>query len=216
MRTRRPASAASSGRRARRCDAHQPMQPDRLRRHRRITLIGDRLAVDERKGAQRRDRLVQPVVRELRGQRLAELFARLGEQKQRDRFGREQRGIDDQRLGGGMQLGGFVDGEGERLRDRQAAMIVCGRVFGRVEQPRGRGLEPLAIVGKRDAEALAIGRRLLMREGQAAQRFRERLGLRPLLVASRAGDEVVRPDLLGPDADFHGGGDPAPGVERSK
>jgi hypothetical protein len=67
------------------------MQPDRLGCYRRIALIGDRFAVDEGEGAQRRDRLVQPVVRELRGQRLAELFASLGKQEQRDRLGREQR-----------------------------------------------------------------------------------------------------------------------------
>ena len=194
----------------RRDRAHQPMQPDRLGRDRRVALVGDRLAVDEREGAQRRDRLVEPVARELRRQRLAEFLARLGEQEQRDRLGREQRRIDDQRLGGGMQLGGFVDGEGERLRDRQAAVIFGGRVFGRVEQPRGRGLEPLAIFGERDAEPLAIGRRLLMRERQAAQRLRQRLGLGALLVASRAGDEVVRADLLRPDADFDQRGDSAP------
>jgi hypothetical protein len=140
------------------------VQPDSIRRHQRIALVGDSLAVDEREGAQRRHRLVQSVVRDLRRQRLAECFARLGEQEQRDRFRREQCCIGDQRFGGGMQLGGFVDGEGERLRDRQSAMIACGRVFRCVEQPPGRGIEPLAIVGQRDAEPLAIGRRLLMRE----------------------------------------------------
>jgi hypothetical protein len=60
-----------------------------------------RLAVDQREGAQRSHGLVEPVTRE----RLAEFFARLGKQKQWDRLRRQQRGVDDQWLGGGVQLG---------------------------------------------------------------------------------------------------------------
>ena len=50
-------------------------------------------------------------------------------------------------------------------------MVFRGRVFVRIEQPRGRGLEPLAIFGKRDAEALAIGGRLFVSERQPAERL---------------------------------------------
>src|ERR1700722_11050694 len=65
-------------------DAHQPMQLNRLRRDGWIALVGDCLSVDEREGAQRRDSFVEPFVGELRRQRLAELLACVGEQKQRD------------------------------------------------------------------------------------------------------------------------------------
>ena len=81
------------------------MQTDRLGHDRRVALIGNRLAIDERERPQRGNRLIQPVAREQRRQRLAELLPRLGEQEQRDRLGREQRSVDDQRLGGGMELG---------------------------------------------------------------------------------------------------------------
>ena len=116
------------------------MQPDRLCRYRRIALIGDRFAIDEREGPQGRDRLVEPVVRKLRRQRLAELLPPFGEQEKRNRFGRKQRSVDDQRLGGGMQLGSFVDGEGERLRDRQAVVI-----FGRGVSFAHRAAAPASV-----------------------------------------------------------------------
>ncbi len=60
---------------SRRRDPHQSMQPDCFRCYRRITLIGDRLAVDQREGSQRCDRLVEPVAREVGGQWLPEPFA---------------------------------------------------------------------------------------------------------------------------------------------
>ena len=41
------------------------MQPDRLRHYRRITLVDDRLTLDEREVAQRRDRFVKAVAGEL-------------------------------------------------------------------------------------------------------------------------------------------------------
>jgi hypothetical protein len=63
------------------------------------------LTVDERESTQRRHGLVEAVVREHRGQRLAELFTPFLEQEQWDRLRRQQRGIEDQRLGGGVELG---------------------------------------------------------------------------------------------------------------
>ena len=104
------------------------MQADAVGRDRRIALVRDCLAIDQREGAQRRHRLVEAVVGERRRERLAEFFARLGEQEQRDRLGRQQRGVDDQRLGGGMQLRRLLDGEREGLRHRQPVVILGRRV----------------------------------------------------------------------------------------
>ena len=86
------------------------------------------------KARRRRDRFVESVAREIGRQRLAEFLPRLGKQKQRDRLGREQRRIRDQRLGGGIELGGFVDGEREGLRDSELVVIVEWRVLFGVEQ----------------------------------------------------------------------------------
>jgi len=112
---------------------HQLMQPNRLRRYRRVALVSNCLAIDEREGPQRHDRFVEPILRELGRQRMAELLARLGEQKQRDRLGCQQRRVDDERLSGGMELRGFIDGESECLDGRQA--ILDRRVYLDLEQP---------------------------------------------------------------------------------
>ena len=55
--------------------AHETVQADAVGRDRRLALVRDRLAVDQRKGAQRRHRFVEAVIGERRGQRLAELLA---------------------------------------------------------------------------------------------------------------------------------------------
>jgi hypothetical protein len=81
------------------------MQADGLDRDRRIALVLDQLAVDKPESTQGRYGFVQSLVRERRRERRAELFARFGEQEQWDRLRREQRGTDDKRLGGGMELG---------------------------------------------------------------------------------------------------------------
>jgi hypothetical protein len=52
----------------------------------RVALVGDRLAVEERKGPQRRHGLVETVAGQRRSERLAEFFASLGKQEQRDRL----------------------------------------------------------------------------------------------------------------------------------
>ena len=143
------------------------MQPDRVGRDRRLALVRDRLAVDQREGAQRRHRLVEAVAGERRGERLAEFLPRLREQEQRDRLRRQQRGVHDQRLGGGMELRRLLDGEREGLRHRQAVVILGRRMARVVEQSRRGGLEAPAVLGQRDVEPLAIGRRLLVRERQA-------------------------------------------------
>ena len=171
-------------RRARRHRPHQPMQPDRLGRDRRIALVDDRLAVDEREGAQRRDRLVEPVVRELGRQRLAEFLPPLGEQEQRDRLGREQRRVDDQRLGGGMQLGGFVDGEREGLRDRQPVVILERRVLFGVEQLSASPRSRLAVVG--EARYRAARNRRPPARGRAAGRRAPPTAPRPRRARRRA------------------------------
>ncbi len=56
---------------------------------------------------------------------------------------------------------------------RPATMIFGGRVFACVEKPRGRALEALEVIAKRDAKRFAIGRRLLTRKRQTAERLRE-------------------------------------------
>ena len=203
MRARRAASRASPCRRAAATLAHQPMQPDRVGRDRRIALVRDRLAVDEREGAQRRDRLVEAVAGEQRRERLAELFARLGEQEQRDRLGREQRGMDDQRLGGGMELRGLVDGEREGLRDRQAVVILGRRVLARRRAAApARPSKRLRYSASEISEPLAIGRRLLVRERQAAERLRQRLGLGALAARGRCGRSDSRRRSPSARADF--------------
>ncbi len=105
------------------------MQPDRFGCARPIALIGDRLAVDQGEGAQRRNRFVEAVAREIRRQPLAKFLPPLREQEQRNRLRREQRRISDQRLGCRMQLSGFVDGEREGLRDSELVVVVSGASF---------------------------------------------------------------------------------------
>ena len=65
-----------------------------------------------------------------------------------DRLPRQQRGVDDQWLGGGVQLGCFLDGECESLRYRQTIVIFGRRMVRVVEQAHRRSLEALAVVGK--------------------------------------------------------------------
>jgi hypothetical protein len=107
---------------------------------------------------------------------IAEFFAPFGKDEQRDRFRRQQRGADDQRLCGRVELRRFLDGEGEGLRYRQLVMVFGPCIALGVEHLRRRRREALTIVGDRDFEPLAIGGRLLMGERQAAQCLRQGLG----------------------------------------
>ena len=59
---------------------HQTVEADSVGRDRRIALVRDRFAVDQREGAQRRHGFVETVAGERRRQRLAEFFPRLGKQ----------------------------------------------------------------------------------------------------------------------------------------
>jgi len=80
---------------------------------------------------------------------------------------RQQRGVDDQRLGRRVQFGGFVDRERKGLRHRQLVVVLCRCVARGVEHlRRGRGEAPV-VLGERDFEPLAIGGGLLMGERQA-------------------------------------------------
>ena len=127
------------------------MQPDRLGRYCRVALVGGGLAIDQRERPQGGDRLVEAVVHEQRRQRLAECLPPLGKEEQRDRLGREQRRVHDQRLGGGMQLGRFVDGDGEGFRRGQLVVIFGRGVLVGIEQSRRRRVKAPTIFGEREA-----------------------------------------------------------------
>jgi hypothetical protein len=101
-----------------------------------------------------------------------------------------------------MQLGCVVDGEGERLRHRHAIVVLGRRMFRIIKIAHGRGGEAAAVFGERNVEPLAIGRRLLVRERQAAERLRQESRVGALAFAARAGDKVVGAGLLGPDPYF--------------
>jgi len=83
-----------------------------------------------------------------------------------------------------MQLRGYIEGESECLDDRQA--IFERRVHFDVEQPRGRGFKPFAIIAEREANTPAVGRRLFVRQRQTAKRQRQRFRLGALLLSSGA------------------------------
>jgi hypothetical protein len=70
-------------------------------------------SVDEGEGAQVRYGLVESVAGEHGGEGLTEFLPGFSEEKQRDRLGRQQRGVDEQRFGGGMELPGLFDRECE-------------------------------------------------------------------------------------------------------
>ena len=175
--------------------AHQPVQADGVGADRRVALVHDGLAVDEREGAQRRDR-----PRRARRRRAPRRAARRAsrapslEQEQRDRLRRQQRGVHDQRLDRGMELGGLLDGEREGLRHRQPVVILGRRVARVVEQSRRRRLEALAVVVERLLQPLAIGGRLLVRERQPAERLRQGLGGGALVGAAGAHHQIVGAD----------------------
>ena len=120
--------------------------------------------------------------------------------------------MEDQRIGPGMQPCGFIDGESEGFGDRQTIVILGRRVPFRIQQFRRRRFQPARVFGERHIEPLAIGRRLLVRERQAAERLREHLRSGALVLAAGAGDEIVGADFLRPEADFDWRGDSAPGV----
>jgi len=63
-----------------------------------------------------------------------------------------------------MKLGCLIDREHKGLRYGAPVVILSGRVASIVEEPRRRGHEALRIPGKRKAESLTIGCRLLVRE----------------------------------------------------
>ena len=88
---------------------YQPVQTDAVGDDRGVALVGNCLPVDQRERPQRRHRFVKAVAFELGSERLAEFLAALREQRQRDRLRREQRGVHDQRLRGGVELRGFVE-----------------------------------------------------------------------------------------------------------
>ena len=165
----------------------EPVQADAVRGERRIALVGDRFAVDQGEGAQRRHGFVEPIFGEHRGQWLAEPFTGLGEQEQRDRFRRESCRVGDQRFDRRVEPRGLLDGERERPGHRQAIVIFGRRVPGIVEQPRRRRMEPPGVVGQRHLEPLAIGGGLFMRQRQAAKRLRQCLA-----AALRSSSRLVR------------------------
>jgi hypothetical protein len=64
------------------CDlAHQAMQPNCLGRYLRVAFVRDRLAAEERKGPQRRNRLFKTIASERRSEGFAEPFPSLRKQE---------------------------------------------------------------------------------------------------------------------------------------
>jgi hypothetical protein len=188
------------------------VQTDAVGDDRGLALVGNCLPVDQRERPQRRHRFVKPVAFEHTGERLAEFLAALREQKQRDRLRREQRGVHDQRLGGGVELCGFVDGERERLRHREAVVVLGRGVAGIVEEFGGGCGEAFRVFGKRQIEPLAIGRRLLVRERQPVERFGQSERGGALGRAAGAGDEIIGANFLWPQPDLDRRRHAAPGM----
>src|SRR5262249_42331031 len=147
---------------------HQSVQADAISYNRGVTLVLNHLPVEQRETAQRCDSLIEPVIDEGRREGLTKFLSPLQEQEQRDRLRREQRNMNDQRLSGGMEFCRLIDGKRKRLRHRQTIVILGGRVAHVIEEFCRRSLEAPRIFGKRNVESLAVGRRLLMREWQAA------------------------------------------------
>src|SRR5450755_3850121 len=109
--------------------------------------------------------------------------------------------MNDQRFGGWMKLGSFLDGKRKGFCHCSAIVILGRRMAHVIEELYRRSLEPLTVVGKRNVEPLAIGRCLLVCERQTAERFRQILGSGAINRATGAGDKVIGADLLGPNAD---------------
>ena len=80
------------------------MQSHRVGRNCRVALVDDCFSVDEGEGAQVRYGLVESVAGEHGGEGLTEFLPGFSEEKQRDRLGRQQRGVDEQRFGGGRSF----------------------------------------------------------------------------------------------------------------
>jgi hypothetical protein len=95
------------------------MEADGVGRIRFISFIHNRLAVDERERLQRRDGFIKTIAGKRGRQRLAKPLLRLGKQKERDRFWRQERRMDDQRLGSRVKLGSLLDRKREGFRNRQ-------------------------------------------------------------------------------------------------
>src|ERR1700730_2840010 len=73
-------------------------------------------------------------------------------------------------------------------------------------------LKAFEVLSQRNAEPLAIGRRLLKGERQTAKRFGQGLGRSALRLAPGARDEIIGADVLGPGSDFNRLRHPAPGM----
>src|ERR1700719_161736 len=110
------------------------MQAKAIGRDCRVALVHDGLAINQRKSAKRRHSLVEAVTRERRDEWFAESLTSLGEQEQRNGLRSQQRSVDDQRLGTGMQLGSLLYGEGKRLRYGHAIVVFSGCTGGVIEQ----------------------------------------------------------------------------------
>jgi hypothetical protein len=115
--------------------AHEAVQADCFGGDRRVALVGDCLAVNEGENTQRRYRLVEPVAGEGRGQWFAKFLAALCKYEEGDRLWREQRGVNDQRLRGGMEHCCCLDRQGKGLRHSHLVVILGRSVLVGVEQP---------------------------------------------------------------------------------
>ena len=182
--------------------ADQAVQADCFGGYRGVAFVRDRLGVHQGETAQGGDRAFQASAFQEGGQSLGQRRASFGEEEQRDRFGGQGRGGDEQFFGGGIARRGGFDGQCEGFRHRQAVMI--GRGGGvRVAQHLGRGGGEAREIGRQgQAEFLAIGSGHFVRQRQAVERGREGFGRR---FVGRAGSlqQKSGADVGGPEADFH-------------
>ena len=123
-------------------------------RNGRVAFVDDPGAIDQRKSAESHHGLIKAISRKLRDQWFAELSPRLGEQKQRDRLGCEQRCIGNQRCRGRLQFGSLID-RSENVSPRRRSGTRPARQFA-IEHPCRCGFETLRIFRERDLEPLAV------------------------------------------------------------
>src|SRR5262249_32132354 len=190
--------------------AHQPMKANAVRRERRVAFVRNGLTVDQRETTQHGHRLVEPFARECRGKRLAKYRSCLGEQEYRDRLRSEQRGINEQRLSGGMNFRRFLDGERERLRYCHSIVVFHWRVARVTKELCWRSLKTPSVFGERNVELLAIGRRLLMRERESIESLRQSDCSGPFCNATGGSDKIIGANLLRPKPNFDGRRNTAP------
>ena len=107
-----------------------------------------------------------------------------------------------------MQLGRLIYRERKVFATVSPSWYSAGASFCGSSKRAGAASKTGAVVGQRDAEALAIGGSLLMGEREAAQRLRQGLGGRRARRRGRCGRSVIGTDRLRPESQLDRLGDP--------